>query len=300
MPPKQISKKEAFRSFVTVLKALLLKYQVRDCNLVTRDSSQEVVLKFYKKLLLKVHPDKGGDEADFKRVQGAKDNFEAAGDARGSAAGRRPTANRATRARGSGGSDQPGAAHPVPEAGLMEAQGLCEFCSEDSASFRVQARAVLLTYNGVDDFAVWESFVASAGAKLKEWRVQYYGATLEECKNHRYHIHLMLQFHNKIDEPRATFEVLGLKPNVRPGGGDYLDEKWTGENAQIHINRGFFYVYSNKIGTVQDEDGKPIYWGNYGPDWCETTKPERGVPSVGYPVITRCHVPKALKVGAFI
>jgi len=271
MPPKQPLKKECFRLFVGVLKPLLLKYQVRDCHLVTRDSSQELVLKFYKKLLLKVHPDKGGEEADFKRLQAAKESFEKAGDARGSGAGRRPTAN-PTRAAGPGGSGRPGSAHPVPEGGLIEAQNLCHFCDEDSGSFRVQARAVLLTYNGVGDLGVWESFKTIVGASLKQWCVKYYGATLEQCRNGRHHIHLMLQFHSPIDQPRATFEVLGLKPNVRPGGGDYLDEKWTGQNAQTHINRGFFYTYANKKGTVLDEDGKPIYWGNYGPDWCDSTK----------------------------
>lgn len=32
------------------------------------------------------------------------------------------------------------------------------------------------------------------------------------------------------------------------------------------------HVYANKIGTVQDAEDQAIYWGNYGPDWCQVTK----------------------------
>ena len=120
--------------------------------------------------------------------------------------------------------------------------------------------------------AGWEAFKKAVGARLKAWRVLYFGATLERFRNGKLHVHLMMQFHIKVDEPRATFEVLGLKPNVRPGGGDYLQEKWSGDQAQTHINRGFFYVFANKKGTVLDDKAEPIYWGNYGPDWCEHTK----------------------------
>ena len=234
MAPKQNAKKEVFRAFIAVLKPLLLKYHVRDAESVNRDVSHETASKFYKKLLLKVHPDKpGGNAEDFRKLQAAKESFDAVG-------GGRPA--RATRAAGPGGAGQPGSAHPFPERGVVEASGLCEFCGEDSGEFRVEAKAVLLTYNGVDDMSVWESFKTAVAASLKAWTVKYYGATLEECKNHKLHVHLMLQFHNKVDEPRSTFEVLGLKPNVRPGGGDYLHQKWTGDNAQTHIDRGFFYV----------------------------------------------------------
>ena len=241
MPPKQNAKKEAFRAFVAVLKTLLLKYGVRDAGSVHRDASHQVACKFYKKLLLRVHPDKpGGNEEDFKRLQSAKEKFDTAGDASGSAPGRRATGM--FRPRGSSGAGEPGCAHPFPEGGLVEADGLCEYCGEDSGPFRVQARAVLLTYNGVKNMSDWEAFKAAVGERLKDWKVKYYGATLERCRNNKLHIHLMMQFHQAVDEPRATYEVLGLKPNVRPGGGDYLHQKWTGENAQSHIDRGFFYV----------------------------------------------------------
>ena len=103
--------------------------------------------------------------------------------------------------------------------------------------------------------AGWEAFKHAVGARLKAWRVLYFGATLERCRNGKLHVHLMMQFHIKVGEPRATFEVLGLKPNVRPGGGDYLQEKWSGDQAQTHINRGFFYVFANKKGTVLDDKG---------------------------------------------
>ena len=174
MPPKQPPKKEAFRAFVAVLKPLLQKYRVRDADSVHRDASHEIACKFYRKLLLKVHPDKGGDSDDFKKLQAAKEKFDNVGDAFGSAPGRRPTGNR--RKAGSGGAGQPGSAHPFPAGGLVEAHGLCEYCGEDSGAFRVQAKAVLLTYNGVEDVSVWDSFKTVVGARLREWKVRYYGA----------------------------------------------------------------------------------------------------------------------------
>ena len=155
---------------------------------------------------------------------------------------------------------------------MVEANDHCEFCHSNSGSFRVQSKAVLLTYNGVRDMSMWAAFKAAVSANLKRWGVLYYGASLERCRNGKLHVHIMLQFHKKIDQPRATFEVLALKPNVRPGGGDYLHEKWVSHHAQSDINRGFFYVFANKRGTVLDDAGEAIYWGNYGPDWYEHTK----------------------------
>lgn len=176
MPPKLQAKRDAFRAFVAVLKPMLAKYGVRGGETVQRDGAHDVALKLYKKLLLKVHPDKGGDENDFKRIQEVKEAFDAASVGHGSVPGRRSTGSRTTRAAGPGGAGAAGSAHPAPDCFVLEAQGLCEFCGEDSSSFRVQAKAVLLTYNGVSDWDTWVAFKSAVGAKLRDWRVKYYGS----------------------------------------------------------------------------------------------------------------------------
>ena len=38
-------------------------------------------------------------------------------------------------------------------------------------------------------------------------------------------------------------------------------------NPQVSIDRGFFYVYASKIGTVQDDSGQDCVEGNYMPAW---------------------------------
>ena len=43
-------------------------------------------------------------------------------------------------------------------------------------------------------------------------------------------------------------------------------------NQSAPVDQRTLHVYANKIGTVQDTNGLPIYWGNYGPDWCSSTK----------------------------
>ncbi len=61
----------ATRAFVAVL--LLL---ARRCELVlevNRDSSAERLVKAYKKVLLKAHPDKGGKKEDTQNLQAARE-----------------------------------------------------------------------------------------------------------------------------------------------------------------------------------------------------------------------------------
>ena len=60
----------AKRSLVKVLLALAVVYNVK--LLITRDSPDADVVKAYKKVILKTHPDKGGAVADQQKVQGAK------------------------------------------------------------------------------------------------------------------------------------------------------------------------------------------------------------------------------------
>ena len=66
----------ATRAFVVVLLALARSYDL--VLSVGRDSSPEALLKAYKKVLLKVHPDKGGNKADVQKLQPAKEAWDSA------------------------------------------------------------------------------------------------------------------------------------------------------------------------------------------------------------------------------
>ena len=55
------------RVFVTLLFTLAVAYGVTLA--VTRDSPDSAVQRAYRKLLLKVHPDKGGTAADAQKLQ---------------------------------------------------------------------------------------------------------------------------------------------------------------------------------------------------------------------------------------
>ena len=64
----------AKRALVALIRALVTTY---GCNIhVTRDSSDAELTKAYRKLSLKVHPDRGGDEEHQKRLNNANDALE--------------------------------------------------------------------------------------------------------------------------------------------------------------------------------------------------------------------------------
>ena len=77
----------AARAFVAVLLLLARRYEL--VLEVNRDSSPERLLKAYRKVLLKAHPDKGGSKVDAQKLQAAKESWEKArrGSSRGSSTG---------------------------------------------------------------------------------------------------------------------------------------------------------------------------------------------------------------------
>ena len=64
----------ATRALVRPLLAMARVYSV--VVQVSRDSTEQDLLKAYKKVILKTHPDKGGDAEDFKKLQAAKENWD--------------------------------------------------------------------------------------------------------------------------------------------------------------------------------------------------------------------------------
>ena len=83
----------------------------------------------------------------------------------------------------------------------------------------------------------------------------------------------MLQFRKVVDTTAAAFHILNWKPNIRPSHAGLLGEPIVrGKNNQAMVDRGFFYVFANKIGTVTDELGRPCAEGNYFPVWEEDAR----------------------------
>ena len=156
----------AVRTFVTVLLALARSY---DSDIaVNRDSSEQQIEAAFRKLMRKVHPDKGGRNEDAQRLQQAREDWRVA-------LGKAPAAT----ARGE-----------VPVLPIAEESA--------GSSFRLQATAVLLTYQNFTE-ALWQDFLLWIPTQLKEWTAKHWCATLETCKSKKLHVHLMLQFRSKID-----------------------------------------------------------------------------------------------------
>ena len=138
-------------------------------------------------------------------------------------------------------------------------------------TLRLRSQAVLLTYQGFPaDLAAflptWERFVAFAEAKQKGWGVKFWTATAETNDDGTHHIHLMQQFF-KADDKRVsslyTFE--GVPPNA--SAHDLLGEGFGGRRYQASWDRGQFYCWANKKGTVARRDGSLCRAGNCEPAW---------------------------------
>ena len=125
----------AARALVSVLLVLARSYLV--VLDVSRESSTEQVLKAYRKVLLKVHPDKGGKKADAQKLQEVEEAWDKAHQ---------------------GADWKTGAVAAVRTARRQE--------------YRVNAQVVLLTYQGIADLEQWHRFVAWARGSLKKFGVQ--------------------------------------------------------------------------------------------------------------------------------
>ena len=232
----------ATRAFVKVLLALARTYEL--ALQVNRESSPEQLVKAYKKVLLKVHPDKGGRKEDVQKLQEAKETWEKARKAK----------------------------EPRPQGGRPKAptQGGTLVTRRARKDYRVHTEVVLLTYSNFSDLQQWHRFVTFVRGSLRKWDVEKWGATLEAYETEGLHTHLVLKFRRKVDRTSKSFAFEGCTPNVRKG--DYLGEGLCKKRYQQSVNRGFWYVFADKVGTQREADGRPCFEGNHVPVWVKAQK----------------------------
>lgn len=184
----------AKRALVSLICALAQVYNVQvRCK---RDSPDDVVLKDFRRLALKAHPDRGGQPAHQQRLNDARLVWEEA---------------------------KKQGAVPAPHS------------------------VVLAT--------------TAARASVKHWC-----STLETGSNEAaFHVHLMLQFFAQVDKTARSFVFEGVTPNAQPS--DLCGEGLCRRKLQTSIDRGFFYVWADKLGTARSQDGSLCVAGNYFPCW---------------------------------
>ena len=148
----------AKRALVTLIKLLATAYR---CVLdVTRDSSDQEVTSAYRKLSKKVHPDKGGLEADQKRLNNAYEKWR----------------KEVRKAPGHG-----GARVPEPAAAANVPGSLASASDQKSKrqEYRMSSEAVLLTFQSFGDVSRWQRFVSWVKASFSS---QFYSACKEVIK----------------------------------------------------------------------------------------------------------------------
>ena len=89
-------------------------------------------------------------------------------------------------------------------------------------------------------------------------------------------MHIVLQFHKQVqDRSSCAFAFEGIAPRVDQN--DFCGEGLCRRKMQESVDRGFFYVFANKLGTMLDDMGAPCVAGNYMPCWTSV--------SLAYPVL---------------
>ena len=232
-------------ALLQVLRRLAVAYCV--ALQLNRDDDDAEFKRAYRRLNLKVHPDKGGQREHQQELNDAYQGWDKA--RAGSKRGRRPQ-NAAEQ------EEDPG-----PLANPRAAKKTSRAC------YRIQGVAVMLTYQGFGGLDAWARFVVWWESNYKSLGVKYWCATLETNTrgNQAFHAHVMIQFTREVDITTFGFSFDGKKR--RADANDLLGEGWGGRRFQQSVDRGFFYVWADKIGTVRDGAGKPCVTGNYAPCW---------------------------------
>ena len=132
----------------------------------------------------------------------------------------------------------------------------------------MNAQALLLTCQGFPaDLAtfldVWARFLVFVRTLVGQLKVEQWTARAETNDDGKHHLHLMLKFRSKLDRCVSAFVFEEAKPNAR--ANDLLGEGLGGNRYQASMDRGHFYVWANKRGTVVDASGALCRAGNCEP-----------------------------------
>ena len=199
----------------------------------------------FRKVILKVHPHRGGSVRDQQKLNDARQRWDQAqNQAKAKARPKtRPTST------SSGVASLAIASEPTPT----------------RKEFRIHSSAVLLTYSGMKEMAMWyrlNDFIVSC---MIAWTVKHWCSTLESSSDGQaWHAHVMLQFRAVVDKTSSSFVFEDIRPNIQPQ--DLCGEGLCRKKLQASINRGFFYTWANKEGTLVD-NGELCVAGNYAPCW---------------------------------
>lgn len=245
----------AKRAMVSLLLRVAALYAVT--VKVKRDSPDGEVKRAFRQVCKKSHPDRGGDKAHQQQLNDAYAAWESAQRAAKEKAANREATKR-TRTTTKAQEDR-------------VSSGVVSLPSWEQArrekNFRFQSVAVLLTYQRFDDSAVWEKFLRFVRENLLAWKVKFWCATMETNADQTYHLHLMLQFYSACDRTAKVFAFSSVTPNAAPN--DLLGEGWCKNKWQESVDRAFFYVFANKLGTATDATGTLCVNGNRQPAWTQ-------------------------------
>ena len=245
----------AKRNLARILRELGRAYGVAVA--LDRSASAEEMSRAFRQVSRKVHPDKpGGRLQDFQRLSAAHDAWADLEKSR-APAGRPPR-----------GQPRPRSARSAPS---PQAPELPLACPEVTTGFRVRGRAVLLTYQSFDadkstTLQCWSRFLDFVKQNKSGWGVNHWTATMETNRDGKHHAHLMLDFRKSVDRYARHFSFEGRCPNAAPN--DLLGVGWSrSKQWQASVDRGHFYVWADKDGTVRDCGGRQCVAGNYEPAW---------------------------------
>ena len=224
---------------------------------VNRDSPDAEVKRAFRRVSKRTHPDRGGDKTKQQDLNNAYAAWESAVRQAAEKAKKDKAAKRAKTARKTQTPSSSTSALALP---LWEQ-------ARREKHFRFQSAAVLLTYQRFGDGAVWQKFVQHVRDHLVIWKVKFWCATMETNEDQSYHFHLALQFYSACDRVAKTFAFGGVNPNAQPN--DLLGESWCTKRWQESVDRAFFYVWADKLGTARTDTGSLCVEGNRQPAWTE-------------------------------
>ena len=190
----------AKRELVKVLRALAAKYKVTLS--LTRESSNQDVDKAFRRVSLKVHPDKGGSLADFQKLSATNDAWKHL--LKSASAPGRPPQN-------------PG----PPKRDARAGKPYTLQATSPKKVYTVQGQATLLTYQSFSaDLDVllptWVRFLVFVEGKVKEWGVKFWTATAETNEDGRHHLlgHPLVYARELIDVLTSVHAVRNAEPKV--------------------------------------------------------------------------------------